>query len=323
MMDSQQDNWAVHLKGAREIYKLLFLQSNPDPKQEAHRIAEMNHPLRQFLISLLSYLDVAGACATSDGTVVEGSYWRTFAGGWEYNLGIPSLTADRPPSEHTLNELRTCWSIMMEVQAAISSFGRQKHENRLSAAEQDVIYGEILDRLLAWRANAPECMQVLGALDDATLQQYPYPEVLEYAGCIEAYEKATIIYLHKVAGASRPDRQTEGPLLRTLSSRILQLIGKCANGVGQLATLWPLFTAGRETRDLREQMYVRQTMTELQLFGFKVCSCSPSLPFICCMDTNSSRTCKKAWKNSNRRGSTVAHSPKAGLKQWTMCDRRL
>lgn len=271
-MDSQQDNWAIHLKGAREIYKLLFLQTNSDPKQEAHRIAETNHPLRQFLISLLSYLDVAGACATSDGPVVEGSYWRKFAGGWEYNLGIPSLTSDQPSSEHTLNELRTCWSLMMEIQVAISSFGRQKHENLLSPAEQDVIYGEILDRLLAWRANAPESMQVLGGLDDASLQQYPYPEVLEYTGCIEAYEKATIIYLHKVAGASRPDRQTDGPLLQTLSSRILQLIGKCANGVGQLAALWPLFVAGRETRDPREQMYVRQTMTELRLFGFKVFS---------------------------------------------------
>lgn len=271
MMDSQHDNWAVHLKGAREIYKILFHQHFDDPVQEAKRLAEMNHPLRHFLISLLSYLDVAGACATSDGTVVEGSYWRTYAGGWEYNLGIPSLSSDQqPPDEETLNELRNCWSIMMEIQAAISSFGRAKHENRVPVAQQDVIYGDLLDRLLSWRATAPECMQVLGALDDVSIQQYPYPEVLEYTGCIEAYEKATIIYLHKVAGASRPDRQTEGPLIQMFATRILQLIKRCANGVGQLAVLWPLFTAGRETRDLGEQMYVRQTMTELQLFGFKV-----------------------------------------------------
>lgn len=275
MMDSQHDNWAVHLKGAREIYKVLFFQTTTDPMQETQRLAEMNHPLRHFLISLLSYLDVAGACATSDGTVVEGSYWRTYAGGWEYNLGIPSLSSNRPPSEQTLVQIRNCWSVMMEIQAAISAFGRAKHENRLTFAQQDLTYGDLLNRLFEWRATAPECMQELGDLDEDSLKAYGYPEILEYAGCIEAYEKATVIFLHKVASASRPDRQTEGPLLQMLATRILQLIGKCANGVGQLAALWPLFTAGRETRDVSEQMWVRHTMTELQRYGFKV----PSSPF--------------------------------------------
>jgi tetratricopeptide (TPR) repeat protein len=269
MMDSQHDNWTIHLKGAREIYKILFFQNSADPNQEAQRLTEMNHPLRHFLISLLSYLDVAGACATSDGTVVEGSYWLQYAGGWEYNLGIPSLSSNTPPNEQNLVELRNCWSVMMEIQAAISSFGRAKHENQLAPAQQDVIYGDLLNRLLNWRATAPECLQVLGGLDDTSLEHYPYVEILEYAGCIEAYEKATVIYLHKVAAANRPDRQTEGPLLQMLASRILQLIGKCANGVGRLAALWPLFTAGRETHDVTEQAYVQQTMQELQRYGFK------------------------------------------------------
>ena len=277
MMDSQHDNWTIHLKGAREIYKILFFQNSADPNQEAQRLTEMNHPLRHFLISLLSYLDVAGACATSDGTVVEGSYWLQYAGGWEYNLGIPSLSSNTPPNEQNLVELRNCWSVMMEIQAAISSFGRAKHENQLAPAQQDVIYGDLLNRLLNWRATAPECLQVLGGLDDTSLEHYPYVEILEYAGCIEAYEKATVIYLHKVAAANRPDRQTEGPLLQMLASRILQLIGKCANGVGRLAALWPLFTAGRETHDVTEQAYVQQTMQELQRYGFKV-----SFFFFCC-----------------------------------------
>ena len=274
-MDSQHDNWTIHLKGAREIYKILFFQKSTDPTQEAQRLTEMNHPLRHFLISLLSYLDVAGACATNDGTVVEGSYWRQYAGGWEYNLGIPSLSSSTPPSEQILVELRNCWSVMMEIQASISSFGRAKHENQLAPAQQDMIYGNLLNRLLNWRATAPECMQVLGGLDDASLEHYPYLEILEYAGCIEAYEKATVIYLHKVAAANRPERQTEGPLLQMLASRILQLIEKCANGVGRLAALWPLFTAGRETHDVTEQAYVQQTMQELQRYGFKVSSPPP------------------------------------------------
>lgn len=295
MMDSQHDNWAIHLKGAREIYKVLFFQTSTDPAAEAQRLGEMNHPLRHFLISLLSYLDVAGACATSDGAVVEGSYWRTYAGGWEYNLGIPSLSANTPPGEQTLAQLRNCWSIMMEIQVSISTFGRAKQENKLSAQEQDVIYGDILNRLLEWRATAPQCIQILGGLDDVSLQQYPYPEFLEYTGCIEAYEKATIIFLHKVASASRPDRQTETPLLQMLATRILGLIGKCANGVGQLAVLWPLFTAGRETRDVSEQVYVRSTMTDLQRYGFKV---RPGLHlWNINHHANYTRTSKKASRN--------------------------
>lgn len=302
-MDSQHDNWAVHLKGAREIYKILFFQSSTDPAQEAKRLTEMNHPLRHFLISLLSYLDVAGACATSDGTVVEGSYWRTYAGGWEYNLGTPSLSSNQPPGEQTLVELRNCWSVMMEIQAAISAFGRAKHENRLAYPQQDIIYGDLLNRLLNWRATAPECMQVLDGLDDASLQQYPYPEVLEYAGCIEAYEKSTVIYLHKVAAANRPNRQTERPLIHMLASRILQLIGKCANGVGQLAVLWPLFTAGRETHDVTEQAYVRQTMRELQRYGFKV-SVFSLLPLI-----RQTLTRLERGKRAGRTGTSVVQAP--------------
>ncbi|KAI9933150.1 hypothetical protein ASPWEDRAFT_159136 [Aspergillus wentii DTO 134E9] len=265
MMDSQNHNWAVHLKGAREIYRIIF----PSAEGEAKGAAENDHPLRHFLVSLLSYLDVAGACATSDGTVVEGSYWRSLSGGWEYNMGIPSLSSEKPENDSLLVELRQTWSLLMEIQASISAFGKAKQQPWMSYQQHDMVYGSLLSRLVKWRANAPECIQILGGLDDESLSKYPYPDVLEYAGCIESYEKATTIYLHKVAAAGRPDRQTEGPLLQMLASRILALIHKCANDVGQLAFLWPLYTAGRVTRDPNQQGYVRQTMTSLQRYGFK------------------------------------------------------
>ncbi|KAF7594025.1 hypothetical protein BBP40_010303 [Aspergillus hancockii] len=268
MMDSQNHNWSIHLKGAREIYRLLFLP-NSDPAKEAQRLAEMNHPLRNFLVSLLSYLDVAGACATSEGTVVEGSYWRTHGGGWEYNLGTPSLSTDAPAEDPLLVELRQCWSQMMEIQAAISSFGKAKSEGQMTNEREDSIYQELMGRLVQWRQIAPKCIQVLGDLDDEGLKRYPYPQVLEYAGCIECYEKATIIFLHKVAAADRPDLVPQRALLDILASRILNLIRKLSTELGQLAILWPLFTAGRETRDEREQKYVRETMIALQRFGFK------------------------------------------------------
>lgn len=271
MMDSQHHNWAVHLKGAREIYRILFSQ-HTDPSQEASRQAEINHPLRNFLVSLLSYLDVAGACATSDGTVVDGSYWRTEAGGWEYNLGTPSLSSDSKADNPHLVELRQAWSIMMEIQASISAFGRSKQN--MPSEQQDMAYNELLNRLTMWRSNAPECVRLLDKLDDESLRSYKYQGIVEYAGCIEAYEKATMIFLHKVAAAGRPDWQTEGPRLQIMASRILTLIGKLAKDVGQLAVLWPLFIAGRETRNENEQNWVRQTMTEIRRFGFKVCDCA-------------------------------------------------
>ncbi|KAL4929731.1 Zn(II)2Cys6 transcription factor [Aspergillus undulatus] len=267
MMDSQHHNWAIHLKGAREIYRFMFCPSS-DPAHEAQRMAEINHPLRQFLISLLSYLDVAGACATSDGTVVEGSYWRTLGGGWEYNLGIPSLS-ESAADNALLQELRQSWSIMMEIQASISSFGNAKKSGWMAPEQQDLVYRDLLQRLLQWRLDAPPCFQTLGELDDESLSQYPHPEILEYVGCIEAYEKATNIYLHKIAAVARPDIQPQAEILAALCTRILNLIGKLAKDVGRLAVLWPLYIAGRESRDEREQKFVRETMTDMQRYGFK------------------------------------------------------
>lgn len=120
MMDSQHHNWAVHLKGAREIYRILFYPNANDSTKEAQRQADANHPLRPFLVSLLSYLDVAGACATSDGTVVEGSYWADNGGGWEFNLGTPSLSSDTTTADsRLLAELRQSLCAMMEAVHAI------------------------------------------------------------------------------------------------------------------------------------------------------------------------------------------------------------
>ncbi|EAW14824.1 Zn(II)2Cys6 transcription factor [Aspergillus clavatus NRRL 1] len=268
MMDSQHDNWAIHLKGAREIYRSLFISTDTNPAKETQRLAESQHPLRHFLISLLSYLDVAGACNTSDGTVVEGSYWRAHGAEWEYNLGTPSLSSTTS-NDNRLHDLRQSWSLMMEIQAAISAFGKAKHEKWLSYKQQDALYSELLERLVQWRANAPDSIQQLGEVDDESLHQYQYPEIVEYAGCIEAYEKATLIYLHKVVAADRHDHPSQRDFLEMLATRILTLIEKLAKDVGHLAVMWPLFIAGRETRDETRQKSVRQTMLDCQRFGFK------------------------------------------------------
>jgi hypothetical protein len=268
MMDSQHHNWAVHLKGAREIYNILFYPQPGDSAREAQRVAETNHPLRPFLVSLLSYLDVAGACATPGGTVVEGNYWKTMGGGWEYNLGTPTLLSTMPDNPR-LVELREAWSNLMEVQAAISTFAHDK-KTWMTIDQSDAMYKDIFNQLVVWRAMTPPCLQLLADLDDESLAQYPYPDVLEHAGCIEAYEKATFVHLLQVAGAGRVGWITDWTYMDMLVSRILLLAYKLPRDVGQLAFLWPLFIAGQETRNESEQKYVRQTMQELKRFGFRV-----------------------------------------------------
>ncbi|KAJ5775606.1 uncharacterized protein N7511_000617 [Penicillium nucicola] len=267
MMDSQHQNWAVHLKGAREIYNLIFYPSTGDSRREIQRVAETNHPLRSFLVSLLSYLDVAGACATPGGTVVEGSYWKTMGGGWEYNLGTPSLSSNIPDNPR-LVELREAWSSLMEIQARISTFAQDK-KTWMTNDQSDMMYKDIFNQLVMWRAETPVSLQLVGDLDDESIAEYPYPDVLEYAGCIEAYEKATFVYLHQIAGAGRVRWITDYGYLDMLVSRIVMLICRLSKGVGQLAVLWPLFIAGQETRNEDEQKYVRQTMHVLKRFGFK------------------------------------------------------
>jgi hypothetical protein len=269
MMDSQHQNWAVHLQGAREIYNLLFYPQAGDSTREAQRIAETDHPLRTFLVSLLSYLDVAGACASPGGTVVEGTYWKTMGGDWEYNLGTPSLLSTMPDNPN-LGELRQAWSSLMEVQASISTFASDK-KTWMTADQSDMTYKEIFNQLVVWRAMTPPCLRLLADLDDESLAQYPCPEVLEYAGCIEAYEKATFVHLLQVAGAGRVGWITDWTYMNMLVSRILQLICKLSKGVGKLAVVWPLFIAGQETRNECEQKYVRETMQDLKRFGFRVC----------------------------------------------------
>ncbi|KAJ5903906.1 hypothetical protein N7504_006289 [Penicillium tannophilum] len=270
MMDSQTDNWAVHLKGACEIYYLIsYPHCGRTSAHEAQRDTECDHPLRSFLVSLLSYLDIAGACASPGGTVVEGNYWETLGSGWEYNLKTPSLSSPSLPDNLFLEKLRRAWSGIMEILVAISIFARDKQW--MPPKQQDVVFNEILNRLVLWRASTPTSLQLLGEmeLDSESLRHFPSLDMLEYVACVEIYENATFVHLHRVAGAGRPFWITNRAYLDILITHILSLIRKIPKGIGQLAILWPLFIAGQETRNEAEQQYVRQAMEELKRFGFR------------------------------------------------------
>ncbi|OJJ48973.1 hypothetical protein ASPZODRAFT_60277 [Penicilliopsis zonata CBS 506.65] len=293
MMDSQHPNWLVHLKGAKEIYRIMF---HPTPAEQADRVGEgerqaaVRHPLLTDLLLLLADLDVAGACATVNGTVIPGPYWRmhavdgggSAAAGWEQeHLHNTTNTSPTPVSftgrDQVLAELTDAWAGLMEIRASTSKFGKAKDED-MPVEQQDVVFGDLLNSLLAWRASAPECLRVLGLLDlntttrpttNSCLPSYPYPDLLAYAACLEAYEKATALHLYKIVAAGRPDQQINLAHLNLLACRILDLVAFLADGVGQLAILWPLFIAGREACDYTQQLAIRDRMIGMQRFGFK------------------------------------------------------
>lgn len=285
MMDSQHHNWLVHLKGAKGIYRTLCY-----PNQAHHNYAraarrQADSPTQSFLVSMLSYLDVAGACAASDGTVVVGGYWA-FDGSSEFQApGAAGSCPATAASPSPLAELRQCWCAMMEIQASVGAFGEAK-QRWMPFGQQDQAYKGLV-RTVAWRANAPEPLRRLAELDGNSFQQYEYQDMIEHVGCVEAHEKATILYLHKILGAGRPDRQPDAVVVDALVGRILLLIEKLATGVRQLAVVWPLYVAGREARQEYQQQFVREKLMELQLYGFKVrfvflrcIPCPPPLPTV-------------------------------------------
>lgn len=119
------------------------------------------------------------------------------------------------------------------IQGTISYFGRAKKQS-MSYGQQDAVHGDLM-RLTNLRLNAPGYLQHLRDLDGESLRSYKYKEILEYTWYIEPHEKATIIYLHLVTSAERPDRRTDAPLLDALIDIILTLFIKLAKGASKLA----------------------------------------------------------------------------------------
>ena len=263
MIDSQHHSWVVHLQGARSIYRTLY-----HGKRAVH--SQVDILIQRFLVSMFSYIDAAGQCATSDGTVVSGSYWA-LDGGLEFQSGPPSLYFGpfTLANGGHLVELRLSWCAMMEIQVSISVFGKAK-QRWMPFEQQDQTYSDLFNRTVAWRANVPDPLRRLAELDGESFQQYRYPDVIEQVSCIEAYEKATIVYLHRILAAGRPDRQPDSDMIDALVCRILLLISTLVTGVRQLASVWPLFIAGWGARQEDQQQLVREKLTGLQHSGFKV-----------------------------------------------------
>lgn len=260
MMDSDTNNWQTHLKGAKDIFEKLFSveTDRPAPSKQSKK----SEAMRNFLISALGYLDVAAAASTAQPTQIPGNYWDTVGGGWQYNLGVPSLNAileGRTPEDDHLGDIRQSWSTLMTIQSDVGLFATDI-EKGLSDADHARRHQQIAGRLLTWRHLLPD---IFSHLDDASTPSYN-ADSIEGASCVVCYEQATLIYFHQVSGTNNID---SAPFLSTTIDSILCTFQKYGRGVSQMGMLWALFIAGTETADLSRQEYVRGRMQNMLSFG--------------------------------------------------------
>ncbi|RDA85221.1 hypothetical protein CP532_3282 [Ophiocordyceps camponoti-leonardi (nom. inval.)] len=274
-MSSADASWKIHLVGAGQIFHSLYSpRTGAGASVAAPPPPLLLLPLRRFLVSTMSYLDVAAACATGGGPLIAGDYWETLGGGWEYNLGAPSLVPARSSAAHrTMAQLRSSWSRVMSIQTDISRFAKLLRSG-LDGRQSDMFRNDIAHRIRNWHDSVPD---VFLRLDDEgpamTAQRGDGKddedvEALTAAACILSYALACTIYLERVA-SRRVGSAVFDPTVRHAVDRILTLVGGFSRGVHRLAMLWALLTGGIATADAGQQSLLRQWLTEMKSFGFK------------------------------------------------------
>ncbi|PFH55267.1 hypothetical protein XA68_10229 [Ophiocordyceps unilateralis] len=272
-MSSADASWKIHLVGAGQIFRTLYSPRTADVAGAGTGSSSLLLlPLRRFLVSTMSYLDVAAACATGGGPLIPGDYWETLGGGWEYNLGAPSLV--RAPSaavDRTMAQLRSSCSRVMSIRTDISRFARLLRSG-LDRRQSDMFRGDIAHRIRNWHDSVPD---IFLRFDDepattatTTTGDDENLDALTAAACILSYALACTIYLERVA-SRRVGSAALDPTIQHAVDRILTLVGSFSRGVHRLAMLWALLTGGIATVDTNQQALLRQWLTEMKSFGFK------------------------------------------------------
>ncbi|OAX80322.1 hypothetical protein ACJ72_05350 [Emergomyces africanus] len=274
-MDSETGNWKVHLRGVRDLFEALMQPIQPVPTSAINtttsdtRLEAPELSLRRFLISLTAYLDVAGAVSSSEKTVIDGPYWESHGGGWQYNLGVSGSLPEDSCNAAVLSALRRHWSLLMCIQTDISSFASAKRMG-MSVEKRNATLANFETRLALWRSMAPECFSmIVSSSSEDAVKTRGNAELLEGTACVEAYEKATIIYLYMVSVAGECIPRVSPPHVTAASKRVITLFKDFGRGVGQLGMLWALYIAALETNDRLEQDFLRETFTGMKRFGFK------------------------------------------------------
>ncbi|KKZ63356.1 hypothetical protein EMCG_02357 [[Emmonsia] crescens] len=274
MMDSETGNWKIHLRGIRDLFQSMMQPIQPVPTSAISTPTSDMRPeapelsLKRFLISLTAYLDVAGAVSSSEGTVIEGPYWESHGGGWQYNLGVSGSLPEDSRNASVLSALRRHWSLLMCIQADISSFASAKRKG-MSIEDQKATRASLETRLAMWRSMVPECFSMIDSSLGDVVKNHGNAELLEGTACVEAYEKATIIYLYMVSVAGERVPRTSPPYITAASKRVITLFRDFGRGVGQLGMLWALYIAALETKDPAEQELLREIFIGMTRFGFK------------------------------------------------------
>lgn len=270
MMDSQSDGWRVHLFGASRIYKTLLYPKTKigSAHLDYNENYENKSPIKHFLVSLLAYLDVAGACSTGRRTLVSGDYWETHGGGWEYNLGVPSISNSSLDINGTLTHIRQSWSRLISILVDISAFAEKK-ANGMSKSIRQNVFRDLESRLLAWRLNLPVCFKESNDFQDCSPDEGQC-YLIEATAFVEAYEKATIIYLHKIALAGQSRNKSEVLRIEAAVQRVLVLADAFCTGIAQLGMPWALFIAGTEIVSEACRDFVREKFIDMGRFGMKV-----------------------------------------------------
>ena len=264
-MSAADSSWKVHLVGAGQTLQAMY---TPGPTLAAEYGADAL-ALRRFLVSLMSYLDIAASCATGEGPLIPGDYWETLGGGWQYNLGVPGLPTTRGVVYRAMAQLRSSWSRIMSIQREISHFAKLQR-SRLDEHQRALIYGDLVCRIQNWHDSAPDIFLQLEGLngipDDATGEQV---ETLTATACVQSYALACTVYLDRVM-TRRVGRAAVDNGIKAAVDKILILVLSFSTGVSQLGVLWPLLTAGIATFDRSQQGLCRTRLNSMECFGFKV-----------------------------------------------------
>lgn len=283
-MSSTDDSWKIHLLGAGQIFQSMYSPRTtlPNSDDEDGLGVAAARPFRRFLVSAMSYLDVAAACATGGGTLIPGDYWETLGGGWEYNLGVPSFAETGSSADRTMAQLRSSRSRVMSIQTEISNFVKLLRSD-VDRRQKKMYRDDIAYRIRNWHGSAPgiflrlQGMQVMP--EDATEEEL---EALTAAASIQCYALACTVYLERVS-TRRIGSAAFDPEIKTVVDRIVALILGFSKGINRLATLWPLLTAGIATVDAEQQRSLRDMLIEMERFGFKVRG-TPTCPARDCAD---------------------------------------
>ncbi|XWW94593.1 hypothetical protein V2A60_002538 [Cordyceps javanica] len=271
-MSATDASWKVHLRGAGSILRSMYSPSPATDDQKTNTLLMLSSealPIRRFLVSLMSYLDVAASCATGEAPILPGDYWETLGGGWQYNLGVPDFTTELYTDKRVLAQVRTAWSRVMSIQTDISIFAKLRRTG-LCPQQRDTMYNDLIHRLKNWHDSAPDAFLQLESLDGipqgASDDQV---RTLTITSCVQSYALACAVYLERVDSRSTRSPDPNGEM-QSVVDRTLTLTLNFSRGLNQLAVVWPILTAGIATIDPYKQDRCRMKLNDIKCFGFKV-----------------------------------------------------